>query len=511
MDVAAPPPLTSSRGARRLWLYALAMVAPAVGFARRYPLAPNADGLTDIGKLAGYRVAEFVGYAGGLGLMFVLYVLALRETRRLPARTAMPAVVAGGVALALAFAAMYPVNAIDLFLYAVRSRLFTAHGADPLAAYPEDYPEDPWSRFASREWADNVSPYGPLWNLVAAPITALAGDRLLLALVGFKALAVAAILLGGWLVARTLAATRPDGAATGALFYLWNPLVLWEGVGNGHNDAVLAVPLLLALLAWARRRDRWVVPWLLVGVLLKYVTGLLVPLAALALWRRAGGWPARWRLVFGSVGIALVATVIAFFPFYAPLAVRDSLAAQGTIFLTSPAAVVVAEWRIRDPDADPDDLKRWSRIVGQALLLAGLAVLARRVWVDPARLPRSAFEALFLFLLVATWNFRGWYLIWLVAVAATLPWGWPAWRTIAWTAGALAGYGHFIWIREWWKTDFATLQTVGVLLMTGPAALLAAAEAATTWRVRPAATERPPAASDLRTAEAEIGTTPNDH
>lgn len=460
------------------------MVVPAVAFARRYPLPGNEDELTDIGKLAAYGGTEFVGYVGGLALMFLLYGLALRESGRLPARRALPAVFASGAALAAAFAWMYPVTAIDLFLYAVRSRLWTAHGANPQAALPAAYADDPWMRFASAEWADNVSPYGPLWNLIAAPITAVAGDDLLAALAGFKLLAVVSVLLGGWLIARTVGTTTPNRAASAALLFLWNPLVLWEGVANGHNDVVMAVPLLLALLAWARRWDRWVVPLLVIAALIKYVTLLLVPLAAIALWRRTPPGGARWRLVAWGGGLSLAAVAIGFAPFYDLGAARESIAAQGGIFLTSPAAVAVGLLRESVPAAEA---RRWVAVVGQTTVVAVVAWWALALWRRPERWPRGAFEALFAFLLLGTWNFRVWYLIWPLALAAVLPWGWPAGRAIAWSAGGLAGYALFIWGWHWWEADFYAVQNVAVPLMTGPAVLLTLAEA---WRVSRGARRR---------------------
>lgn len=457
----------------RLWLYGVAMLLPAIGFAWRYPLRSQSNILTDIGKMARYEGEEFAGYVGGLALMFVLYLLAMREARRLPPRRALPAVFGSGVALAVAMAAMYPTNAIDIFIYSVRSRLFTEYDVNPLSTYPKDYPFDPFMQFASREWADNLSPYGPLWTLLAAPVTAISGDRILWALVGFKVLAVISVLAGGAIIAWTVVATRPGDAATATLFYLWNPLVLWEGIGNGHNDVVMTVPLLLALGCWVHRRDRWVIPWLIVATLIKYTPLLLLPLAVVALGRRAGGWPERWRLALWSGGLSLLAILIAFYPFYDLGAVRESIRAQGTIFLTSPAAVAIG--LLRD-SYDVDEIKQWARTIGQGILLLGLVVLIVRLWRKPDRLPRAMFEVIFLFLLVATWNFRAWYLVWPVALAALLPLGWPAWRMVAWSIGGLTSYGLFIWGWEWWKTDFYTIQNPGVLLMTGSAVLVTIVE-----------------------------------
>ena len=466
------------------------------GFAWRYPLPRHSETLVDIGKLANYGIAEFIGYVGGVAALFLLYLLALRETRRAP-RGALPIVIASGGTMAAMIAWMYPVNAIDLFIYAVRSRLLTTYGENPLAARPADFPDDPFLAFASPEWADNVSPYGPLWNLIAAPITWLSGDDLLQALIGFKLLAVVSVLVGGWLIARTVAAARPGTEATAALFYLWNPLVLWEGIGNGHNDVVMVVPLLLALWCWVTRRDSVVIPLLLVAALIKYVTVLVIPLAAVALWRRGGTAANRTRLALSSGLLSLLAVLIAFVPFYDLAAVAESIRAQTGIYLTSPAAMTIGLLRETYPVTD---LRQWVSLTGQTIFVAGLCALGYAVWQRPNRLPRAIFEALFLFLMVATWNFRAWYLIWLVALAALLPWGWPAIRTIVWTMGGLAVYAIFIWVWEWWGADFYSVQNVAVPVMTGPALLLTLIEIGI-WLRR----DRGPTTMSLREGRPEPG------
>lgn len=470
--------------ARRLWLYGLGMLAPAAAFAWRYPLAGNTDRLVDMGQLARYRAPELLAYLAGMGLLFWLYLLGLREARRLPARQALPAVFGVGAALVLLFGSMYPLSAIDLFLYAVRSRLLTAYGANPLSARPVDYAGDPWMRFASREWEATVSPYGPLWSLLAAPTTLLAGDNLALALVGFKLLAGLSLLGGAWLIARFLAEQAPDQQASGALLYLWNPLVLWEGAANGHNDVLMLLPLLLALLAWARRRDGLVIPLLVVAALVKYVGGLLLPLAAAAVWRRAGSRTARARLLLLSGLLSGLACLVAFFPFYDVPAALRSLGSQAGIAATSPVAVLIAGlggWL-------PGDLVgRWARLATTAAALGVLAWQARAVWRAPAHLPTAAFEVLYAFVLLAAWNFRSWYLIWPLGLVALLPWRMARWRMLAWTGGAMAAYPFFIWIWPWLRLEFTTAQAIGTAIIFAPTLAVAVAELARRRRGQPSA------------------------
>ncbi|MDP9370374.1 MAG: glycosyltransferase 87 family protein, partial [Chloroflexota bacterium] len=245
----------ASRGVRRLWLCGAGMIAILASLALRYPLRGNDKELQDIGQMAAYGVPELVWYVLGMGALFALYLLALRESRRLRTWEALPPVFGCGGALAAVMTWMHPVNATDNFIYFVSARLLTVYRANPMTTYPQGFAEtDPLIRFAG-SWQDDLSPYGPLWNLIAVPISLLAGDRPGVAVFGFKVLSALCLLAGGWIIARVLQVARPADAATGPLLYLWNPLVLWEGVGNGHNDTVLMVPVLLALFAWVKRRD----------------------------------------------------------------------------------------------------------------------------------------------------------------------------------------------------------------------------------------------------------------
>lgn len=470
-------PTARERGSvRRLWFYGLGMAAVFWAFAWRYPLLGYHHKLIDIGQISEYRQMAFIGYVAGIVGLFSYAILALIETRRLAASRALPAIFGCALLMIGAMVWMYPVNAIDIFLYAVRSRLWTSYGTNPLSAHPADYPADPWHSFAMWEWAERGSPYGPLWNLLAAPVTWLAGEHMLVALLGFKLLAALGLLAGGWVIWLTLRAWGRSDAASGVLFYLWNPLLLWEGVGNGHNDVLLLLPVLLALYAWATRRDQLVLPLLVAAVLIKYVTAPLIPVALVALWQRAETGRARWQLLCWSALGSLLVVGIALFPFYDLGAVITSITQQGTVVHTSPAAVarVLLGAQLGEPT-----------IAAAMLLLGGGAVVLTMAWYlgilswNPEHLPRACFELLYIIPLLALANLRPWYLIWPLGLAALLGWGWPQWRMLAWTAGGLLSYAFFIWIEAWWQPGYALTQIVGVTLMLGGTVALSLAEAST--------------------------------
>ncbi|MEJ7653598.1 MAG: hypothetical protein WKH64_09815, partial [Chloroflexia bacterium] len=446
------------RSVRRVWLYGGLMLVPLLYFVLRYPLPQNIR-LTDLGHMARYGVGEFFGFVLGVGALFTLYLLALREVRSVPARDALPAVFVISLLTAGLTAFLYPVSAIDVFVHYVWAHLETTHGLNPIAVRPRDIFYDPLMRFAGGGWDSHPSPYGPLWHQLAAPVSYIAGERVGLAIAGFKLLAVSSLLAGGWVIVLILRSVRPGGEALGAMFYLWNPLIIWEIAGNAHNDATMTLPLLLALLAWERRRLRWVAPLLVVSALIKYSTLLLLPLAAIALWRRVGSGSERAKLIVWSTATVALVIVVALYPFYNLDAIRDSVLDTSNIFLVSIANMGVGLLNTR---FDPEDLKRWAKLISVAILLAVLAWQSVAVWRRPERLVRACFEVFFVFLVAVTWYFQGWYLTWPLALAALLPWGWPAWRMIAWTTGALYVYAVFIWVRAWWAPTGGGLLRYGV-------------------------------------------------
>jgi alpha-1,6-mannosyltransferase len=460
-----------------IWLYGAGLFVPSVLFTRRYPLPGHTGVLHDLGGLSHFGVAEYLGYVAGMTAMFVSYVLALYHCRLRPSSAWRTPVILTAVASGVAMARMYPVSAIDIFIYAVRSRLWTAYGYNPIAVAPAIVPRDPWLHFAG-EWRTSVSPYGPLWNWIAAPGTRLSGERLWFALAYYKSLAFVCFLAIGF-VALHLSGQRDHPEA--AVVWLWNPLVLWEGVGNGHNDLAMMLPVVLAIWAWEAKRPRLVIPLLVAAFAIKYVAILVIPLAALVLIRQARS--AREAIdiaTWSAIGSAVI-VFASLAPFFDLHAIWSSLRAQDAIMLTSPAAMIADAFRNRPDAAEiPGQVRR----VGTVLFVLIAVVQFALTWRTPARLVRAMYEVLFAYLLIAAWTFRPWYVIWLVALAALLPVAMPAARVVAWSAGALAAYALFIWVWHWWGADFSTIQNIAVPLMFGPAAVLTLYEPIRSLRFR---------------------------
>ncbi len=472
MSLSAVLTVDEMRSVRRLWWYGLGMVVPMVYFAWRYPLAGNSNSMLDIGKMSQYQADEYLFFLASLVVLFTLYILALQESRNLSAQQALRPVFTCATLLGAAMTWMYPVNATDIYIYAWRSRLFTHYGVNPIRAYFKDYPADPWMHFASEEWSGRVSPYGPLWNLLGAPITYLADNRIAVALLGFKLLAFGCFLLCGWIIVLALQASSQRHSVVGAIFFLWNPLVLWEAIGNGHNDIVMLVPILLAFLAWFSRRDSLVIPLLLVATLIKYLAAPLIPLAAIALMSRARSWPQLRKTLGESIILSLLWIGIAFYPFYDFGALRQSVAEQSTLINFSPAAVARNILHQSWPQLEP---RPWIALASGLIALVSVVWQMGRVWRQPMRLPRAAFEVTYVLLLVSLF-FRPWYVIMLVGIAPLLRSEWPMYRTIVWAICGMLSYAFFIWIAAWFQLKEPTVLVASVLLTFGLTLLLTVME-----------------------------------
>ncbi len=467
------------------WWFVACLIGVSVCWTLQYPFWPNREFLLDQGKLVDYSWLAFTTWAGGLAIwLWAMWSLLVRFHGLSFARVRTMIVVTTAAVYA-SFIAMYPTNAIDVYIYAARSRLLTSYGENPNGFQPVVHWEsDPYMRFASREWADNLSPYGPLWNQLAAPMTWIGGDSIGAAVIGFKLLSAASAITIAWLIYSIVNDRHPEWALPAALFWLWNPLVLWDGIGNAHNDVTLMLPVVAALWSWQKRRDHMVVPWVLVSILIKYVTVILIPVAIIAVWRRTSDHRTRATIALWSATATIGLLAVSMFPFYDVDAIVASLREQGTKVAASPAWAIRAtlrEWSIADVPAQT--------IINVAYALIAVVITSWMVavWRRPDRLPRAVFEVMFIFMIVASTNQRAWYVIWLVPLAAILIPAMPWRRALLWSVTSMIGHGCTIWL--WYVWDFDAWGSYPyVLIIVGlvylPVIVLSLWELLAWWRSR---------------------------
>lgn len=117
--------------------------------------------------------------------------------------------------------------------------------------------------------------YGPLWALVSAALSGLAGGNGVVAAVFFKL-----VLLGAWigalrLIWQMLAKYSLWHQCVGIAIFGWLPLGVVETVGDGHNDIVMVFFMLLWLFSLQRGGTVWGSLALAASALIKYTTAPL--------------------------------------------------------------------------------------------------------------------------------------------------------------------------------------------------------------------------------------------
>jgi hypothetical protein len=490
-------------------------VAYYLGFVHPYLLSEYyASPLLDLAKISGYTAPS--ANLWGITWMVVLacYYLAFRlcppgvGVSRAFRRVALLLICGWAAFFAINLIFMYPVGAADLFDQIFRARLTAHYGYNPFVTLPLNLPGDPFQRYVA--WQGDPSPYGPMWEALAAGTSLLGGDSLWNNLILFKVLVVLAYAASVGLTYAILRSWKPDWALRGTLFFAWNPLVLFEVAGNGHNDAIVIMFMLAGVLALVLARRWAILPALIAGALTKFVPILLVPVALAAIWRDrlrrvSGEWavgqdfrqrpgsgqsspahtpasadrPLTQRNVWITLAVSAALILGMGLVLYGLLPFWTGLGGilprnRGNLFTASIPKVIV-DALVRAGTFDETSAQYYVRntaygLVG--LIALGLAIYV--LWSRNATTPEGReklvdrtliafYEIIFAYLAIASLWFQPWYLMWLVALTAPLARPSYVNRTLLFCIGGIANYFVWDYIWLWNRTDIGTLQITSAL------------------------------------------------
>jgi hypothetical protein len=158
----------------------------------------------------------------------------------------------GGAALAVLAALAPPFLSSDVWDYAARG-FVAVLGHNPYTTTVESVLAEPgMAPFAAHaEWPRHVMPYGPI-SAALQWFVALCGSPWL-AVYAWKLLCVLAHIATAGILLRTLRWIGSErDARRGYVLWLWNPWILIECCGSGHNEAFVALGLAATGLALAR-------------------------------------------------------------------------------------------------------------------------------------------------------------------------------------------------------------------------------------------------------------------
>lgn len=345
-----------------------------------------------------------------------LYWLSWRVARQLEGRVVWVIVSVGALVSATLLLYLYPFDAADIFDNIMHGRILGVHGANPFVVAASQFKSDPFYRYSG--WKDYPSAYGPIWETLAGLIARSAGNGIVANVLAFKLLNGLFFFTSLGLVVVILRQIAPERVVAGAVLFAWNPIILYETFGMGHNDIAVALWILAAVWAMTRRRYTLAVLSLLIGTLVKFVPALLIPAAALIALYALPDFKARLRFMLLTSLAAALLSLVAYAPFWAgqdPL----GLTRRNTLLTTSlPAVAYVA-------------LMPWlgEKTMTVVNLTAGSLTLAFVLWQAwrATRPPpavafiHASFNSFMFYLLITCPWFQSWYAVWPLALAALLP------------------------------------------------------------------------------------------
>jgi hypothetical protein len=416
------------------------------------PLA-TALGTDGIGALR-FAVPVLVAFAG--------FAAAVWLARGLSGRSATALVLGGTVLLSATLIPINPVGAQDIYHNIADARTLWIRGDNPTVLPPNAYPDD---RFYPNvtAWQDFPSVYGPVWYGVSALTVPIAGDDLWSNVIGQKIITALFLLGATAMTMVTAGRIRPGAAIAAGVMVGWNPLMQFETAGNAHNDVVMVFFALAALYAVTRRWWLAVFPLLALSVAAKYVLILLGPILLVWLLRRHD--VPRRQIVYSLLLGALTAAAV-YLPFFAGADTLDSFRRQSAFNTSSPSALLDA-LLIQFSGLDEVESLKVTKLIVMPLYFVSYAVLLWRIRRDAGvvSLVRTSFWGVFLLLVIATWWYWPWYLVFLVPFGALLPGSRPALIGAVFAGASMLMYVPYFWLL-WgdWIVHHASTAGVAFLL-----------------------------------------------
>jgi len=429
--VAVPSGSTNARLAAALSLLAIVSVGGWYVLYRWYGLFENRNN-THFGfdKISGWfdspiiRQTALVFFV--ISVAYAASIWILRSLTRITplVRIVLVVLIAGP---AIANVALYPVGALDVFNYMIELKLAFHYDQNPYLVTFEAYRADSFAKPAFL--IDILLFYGPAWLVVSwIPVAVTGFDDVITTLIGLKVFNLALLALAALLIA----AYQRDGRARwiAAAAFLANPLVLFEGVANAHNDVLLATLLIGAMVA-LQRRSPLAGPLLALSALVKVYTVVLVPLFIVVALKDRWGWKRA-----GLTALLAALTVVIVCAGYwgdgkLVDGLRTGLEQSQEVDHVSPYSLVHQFAQEREADGKRNAELMRSRpsveIVPegtQDILRYGFAaaftltalLIAASVW--KGRSPELAAAETLLLMLLLTTNLYGWYLIPVFALLA---------------------------------------------------------------------------------------------
>lgn len=380
--------------------------------------------------------------------VWALYLAGYRISSKVEERSGWVIVLVGMVAFIAIFLFVAPFDAADIYDNIMHGRILGIHHANPFQQVIAAYPDDPFYEYAA--WKRARSAYGPLWESLAGITARIAGDGIIANVLAFKFLPGLFHIAIVALVVLHTKYESPKQSLSGALLVGWNPMVLYETWGNGHNDTAMVFWFLAAAWFISRRRFTLAALSIVSGGLIKFLPILLIPAVLLIAWRSLDTLRARSLFLVKTGAFSATAIFALYYPFWnglnsfsierrmnmftasLPSAVyrwfAPSIGLADSARLVSFAAfgllamfVIVQSFRIHEKTPTPAGIQaQQDKISSFVNFVVNKIFPLEKIPTDKDYGPdflQITFNILAFYLLVTCLWFQQWYSVWLICLA----------------------------------------------------------------------------------------------
>jgi hypothetical protein len=396
----------------------------------------------------------------------------------------------------------------DIFDYIFRGRMRTEYGANPLINVPAEFElSTPYARYVA--WRKNVDTYGPVWEassaFVAVSVHQMAYSfgwwdesdavcpkspqscRLLAVYItGYRLLAILLTGLSGWLIYSMVRHSQPSLGSLALAAWLLNPMTLIATAVGAHNDALMLVLVLLCWWLLQRKHPYMALMTLILAAHVKLTALIWLPACIFWIVRHWG-----WKRASIISSLSALSGLLLSWLLYAPFGGWHSLPRmlhERSEFLANSLwrvlkYLLITKWNWHTESAHLLSVGLSSLLFSIIALLIPLRMFKLLSKPSPfgsvsveedSKLWQVVIATGMVYVLVGSFWFQHWYILWVIAPAALRPDSLFTRSVLPWLAlGALtSNVAMDFLIKTLTKTSPAILNySLVVLIIWGPAIL----------------------------------------
>jgi len=432
--------------------------------ALRYPLWPSLDNprasWASLVQPTGWNALWHLAIYFGLTMLYIATLrlpLLSRDENIAPPRILIVLILATWLACSVVLMAAAPAGeSHDIFDYLFRGRMMAEYHANPLVDTPDKFSiSTPYSRYLA--WRKNVDTYGPVWEASSSAVaisvrqvaiwlrwwdeTSPACPRspescrlLIVYITGYRLLAVILTGLSGWLIFSIMRHSQPRLAALALAAWLLCPMTLIATALGGHNDSVMLVLVLLCWWLLQRGHPILAMTALILAAHVKLTALIWLPTCFLWIFWR-WGWKSTLKTVLMSAFSGLVLSWLLYAPFGGWQSLPHMLY-ERSLFLANSLWHILKQLLINQWGWQTERAHQLSVYLPSLLFAAGALLIPLRIFnirpnrwcielaalsVDDPKLWRALTAVSMLYLLIGSFWYQPWYLLWVIAPAILLP------------------------------------------------------------------------------------------